>query len=123
MKIAVIAGDPISLVLIQEQVHALGHTLCGWAVTLDDALELLSQCAADLVIFDPYFDSAVVDPDGLEQILTVAGSPLVLMGMDPDRDFKLIAALAPLATIGAPPSNEELEAALIACAEVLRLAP
>lgn len=123
MKIAVIAGDSISLVLIQEQVPALGHTLCGWAATFEDALELLSQCAADLVIFDPYFDSAVVDPKGLEQILSLAGSPLVLMGVDPDRDLKLIAALAPLATIGAPPSNEELGAALIACAEALPPAP
>ena len=112
MRIAVVAADAMSQVLLEEQIGELGHELCGWASTLDEALDLLGACGPEVVILDPYFDSTLVDPEWRDRLLRTARFRLVLMGVDPERDRELVQRLQPMGVIGSPPLDGELKNAL-----------
>lgn len=109
MRVAMVAADTMSQVLLEEHIQALGLTFCGWAATLDEGLDLLGRSEPDVVVLDPYFDSTLIDPEWLGRLLGTADFQLVLIGVDPDRDRDLIKRLNPIGTIGAPPSLEEVK--------------
>jgi DNA-binding NarL/FixJ family response regulator len=114
VRIAVVTSDAMSQVLLEEHIQALGHDLCGWASTLDEAIDLLGACLPDVVILDPYFDSTLIDPEWRDRLLRTASFRLVLIGVDPERDRDLVQRLEPSGIIGSPPSQGDLRDALTA---------
>lgn len=109
MKIAIVAADAMSEVLLQEQVEGLGHAFCGWATRLDKALELIARSNPDLIILDPYFDSVLADTDWLDEFRRAGDFELILLGVDAERDAKLVRDLRPVGIVDSPPGEGDLE--------------